>query len=151
VRGLVFGPMMPKVAHWIDFFQSPDFVQGSWAEHLASYWAVRNHPNVLFLTYGEMKKDLPGTVRRIADFMGVTLTREEFDAVVGKSSFSAIKADKDKFEAGSVTPWTAEEAVMMRRGESGVLINAGWYNARASGADRRLLAVGATAARLRFF
>jgi hypothetical protein len=70
LRSLVFGPMMPSMSRWVDYFLSPDFEQGSWAKHLASYWAVRERPNVLFLTYGEMKRDLPGTVTRVAELMG---------------------------------------------------------------------------------
>ena len=68
--------LMPSVAGWLDAYLSPDTALGSWAEHLQSYWRVRDRPNVLFLTYEQMRADLPGTVDKIAALMGVALTAE---------------------------------------------------------------------------
>ena len=118
LKSLALGPLMPSVARWVDFAVSPDFPD-SWAEHMAGFWAARHEPNVLFLTYEEMKKDHAGTVRRIAQFMGVDLTPDEIASVVRQSSFAAMKEAGGKFEPGRVVPWGQERA-MMRRGMSGV-------------------------------
>jgi hypothetical protein len=117
LKSLALGPLMPSVAHWVDFAVSPSFPD-SWAEHVAGFWAARHEPNVLFLTYEEMRKDHAGTVRRIAQFMGVELTPAEHASVVEQSSFAAMKAAGGKFEPGRVVPWGQERA-MMRRGVSG--------------------------------
>ena len=37
-----------------------------------------------------MKQDLPATVQRIAEFMQVDLTKEEFDEVCEKSTFTQL-------------------------------------------------------------
>ena len=47
-------------------FLMDDFIFEAWGHFLNSYWQQRGRPNVLFMTYEEMKKDLPGTVQRIA-------------------------------------------------------------------------------------
>ena len=117
LKSMALGPLMPSVAHWVDYMLSPDF-RPPWAEHLASYWSVRHEPNVLFLTYEQMKRDHVGTVRTIADFMGVELTAAEADSVVAQSSFGTMKAAGLKFEPGRVVPWGREHS-MLRRGESG--------------------------------
>lgn len=119
LRSLFYGPMMASVGGWVDYFLSPRFAHGSWAAHLAGYWAVRDRPNVLFLTFGEMKADLPGTVRKIAQLMNVTLNEQQFESVVQKSGFAAMKAEAAKFEPGEMLPWSAKEGAMMRKGESG--------------------------------
>src|SRR5262245_32980510 len=38
---------------------------GSWFHHVRGWWAHRHDPNVLFLTYEELTRDLDGCVRRI--------------------------------------------------------------------------------------
>jgi len=73
---------------------------------------------VLFLTYEELKSDHVGSVRRIAEFMGVDLTLGELAAVVEQSTFASMKANVSKFEPGRMVPW-AKEGAMIRRGTSG--------------------------------
>ncbi len=117
LQSMALGPLMPSVENWVQYFLSPNF-SDPWAEHLASYWTVRNEPNVLFLTYEEMKTNHSGTVRKIAAFLDVNLTPAEFRAVCEKSTFASMKAAGSRFEPGRVVPW-GKQSVMMRRGASG--------------------------------
>ncbi|GBP28013.1 Sulfotransferase family cytosolic 1B member 1 [Eumeta japonica] len=43
-------------------------ISAPYFEHLKEAWKQRKHPNMLFLFYEEMYKDLPGVVRRVAKF-----------------------------------------------------------------------------------
>ncbi|HEY9568123.1 MAG TPA: sulfotransferase domain-containing protein [Thalassobaculum sp.] len=62
-------------------------------ENVASWWAVRRLPNVLLLHYADLKADLPGEVRRIADFLGIGLDDATFQAVLRHCSFEHMKAN----------------------------------------------------------
>lgn len=56
-----------------DFFEcfiEGDFGYGDYFEHLLYGYGLKNKPNVLFLTYEEMKADTRATVMRIAGFLG---------------------------------------------------------------------------------
>ncbi|MEO8463932.1 MAG: sulfotransferase domain-containing protein [Gammaproteobacteria bacterium] len=117
MNALVYGPLAPSVEHWVKFMFSEAF-QYSWAEHLAGYWAARNEPNVLFLTYEGMRKDHAGAVRKIADFMDVDLSPAELQSVIHQSSFAAMRDADGRFEPGRILPWTRER-VMIRAGKSG--------------------------------
>jgi hypothetical protein len=117
-RATFLGPLMPSVADWLDAYLSPDTPLGSWAEHVASYWAVRDRPNVLFLTYESMRGDLPGTVDKIATFMGVTLSADERAAVIERSTFDYMKKIGEKFDPPG-SPWATARGAMMRRGQRG--------------------------------
>ena len=118
LRSLIFGPMMPSMSRWVDYFLSPHFEQGSWARHVASYWAVRGEPNVLFLTYGEMKQDLPKAVLRVAELMGVSLSSAEHAQVIERSEFAWMKREGAKFDPGKLLPWS-NEAPLLRNGKQG--------------------------------
>ena len=117
-RSMFLGRLMPSVADWLDVYLSPDTPIGSWAEHVASYWRERAKPNVLFLTYEQMRGDLPGTVDRIATFMGVQLNEDERAAVIERSTFQYMKNIGHKFEPPG-PPWAKSKGAMMRRGERG--------------------------------
>jgi hypothetical protein len=65
-----------------------------------------------------MRKDSSGTVRKLADFMGVELTADELRSVIHQSSFEEMRRAGGKFEPGQIVPWTQARA-MMRAGKSG--------------------------------
>jgi Sulfotransferase domain len=117
-RATFLGPLMPSVSEWLDAYLSPNTPIGSWAEHVASYWAVRDRPNVLFLTYESMRGDLPGTVDKIAALMGVTLSTDERAAVIERSTFDYMKKIGEKFDPPG-SPWGTARGAMMRRGQRG--------------------------------
>nr|XP_054767549.1 sulfotransferase 1C2-like [Lytechinus pictus] len=65
--------------------------QGSWFENVLPWWRKRNHPNVLFLKYEDMKKDLPKAVKQIAEFMGKSFTDDVIQKIADASTFKAMK------------------------------------------------------------
>ncbi len=118
VRDVMFGPLMPAVPVWLRLFFSAD-TPFNWSEHLHSYWKNRHLPNLLILTFDEMTQDLAAAVRRIAEFMQVELTSEEFAEVCEKSSFAYMKSIDEKFKPPALTPWSSPNRQMIRRGVSG--------------------------------
>lgn len=55
---------------FVDAFIDGDFGYGSYFDHVAAGYALRDEPNVFFLTYEGLKKDTRGTVLRLAQFLG---------------------------------------------------------------------------------
>ena len=66
--------------------------------HLRSWWVRRKEDNVLLLTFEDMKEDLPGAVRRVAVFLGISLDRALLDLVVNQASLEFMLAHKDRFD-----------------------------------------------------
>lgn len=71
--------------------------RGYW-KHLISWWEQRDNENVLLLAYEHMKKDLPGTIRRVARFIDIPLDDELFEIVLHQSSLPFMLAHKDRFD-----------------------------------------------------
>jgi hypothetical protein len=55
------------------------------------WWEYRNDPNVLLLHYANVRKDLKGSVAKIANFLGVDLNEEELNTVSGRCSIEHMK------------------------------------------------------------
>ncbi|KAM3963077.1 sulfotransferase 1A1-like [Aphomia sociella] len=45
--------------------------------HIKEAWEKRHHPNLLFLFYEDLSKDLPGVVRKVAQFFNKPVTEEQ--------------------------------------------------------------------------
>src|SRR5206468_10181242 len=67
-------PILPSVESWLEFYFMKNFPFCPWAEHVDGYWRIRNRPNVLFLTFEELKRNLPEAVSRIAALLRIDLT-----------------------------------------------------------------------------
>lgn len=104
--------------YWLQLWLDDEFPAGSWPEHADSYWKLRDRDNVLVLPFADLKADLPGSVRRVAELMGVSLTEAEHAAVVERSSFEFMKSWEDKFRPPRFR-FTAAAGTMIRKGTVG--------------------------------
>jgi len=94
MRSLLLGPLMPSIRHWVELNLTGDLLSVSWARHLASYWRVRNQPNVLFLTYEDLRAAPADVVQQIAHFMRANLDTLQREAVTRAASFRPGEADQ---------------------------------------------------------
>ena len=67
-------------------------------KHVTALWECRNDENVLPLCFENMKADLPKTIERIADFIGIPLDDELREIVVRQSDIKFMQAHEDQFE-----------------------------------------------------
>ncbi|CAN7947750.1 unnamed protein product [Ixodes hexagonus] len=78
---------------FFDVFMTGDFCYGNFFDHVLHGYARKDDPNVLFLTYEELKADIPGMVLKLAHFLGEEYgkalegNQELFQEVLKKSSF----------------------------------------------------------------
>ena len=102
--------------YFVEKFLQKQVPGGWWAEHTASWWALRDQPNVHVVTFNQLKADSNGEIDRISQFLGVDLTREQHQQVIEKSSFAYMKAINYKF-----SPIIGNTGMMdvIRKGQTG--------------------------------
>jgi len=119
--GGIFGVLdHVTIDDWFDLMIRPGGLMEGWAVHTASYWNWRERPNVLVLNYREIIKEPEASIELVARTMGVTLSAEQFDNVVERSSFAYMQAHEAQF-APPKMPFTRERdrPKMIRRGKTG--------------------------------
>jgi len=67
-------------------------------DHLLSWWAVRDQPNVLLLSYRKVVADRAAHIRRVADFAGIPLDEALLELTLERTSRSWMLAHKDRFD-----------------------------------------------------
>ena len=105
---------------WFELSMQPGGMMTAWANHTQSFWRWRDRPNTFVASFGDVQRDSRGTIERVAGRMGVSLTEEEIDRVVERSSFTYMKAHESQFNPPR-SPFTGKDggARMIRRGRSG--------------------------------
>ncbi|MBI1299081.1 sulfotransferase domain-containing protein [bacterium] len=71
---------------------------GDYFHHLCSWWEQRDNPSVLLLAYENMKQDLAGSVRRIAEFLKLEADPDLLTLVTHQASVDFMQAHADKFD-----------------------------------------------------
>jgi aryl sulfotransferase len=95
------GAMAPELDQVEEWYCDDELMWwGTWPSHVRGWWerAARGD-NVLFVHFEEMKRDLPGVVRRVAGFLELEpFTEAEIDNVVRKCGFEYMREHEDTFE-----------------------------------------------------
>ena len=60
-----------------------------------TYWRERHRPNLLFVHYNDLKEDLAGEMRRIADFLEIAVPEKLMPSLVEAACFESMKKDGD--------------------------------------------------------
>ena len=60
-----------------------------------SFWRERGRPNLLLVHYNDLKEDLAGEMRRIADFLDITVPESVMPSLVEAARFESMKKNGD--------------------------------------------------------
>lgn len=83
--------------YWLTEGALPDQSDGrpflSYFEFEKTYFDDRHRSNLLFVHYNDLKADLVGEMMRIADFIGVSVTRTEVEQLATAAEFSTMQKE----------------------------------------------------------
>ncbi|XP_070498411.1 sulfotransferase 1B1-like [Chironomus tepperi] len=63
-------------------------------EHVIDFWNIRSQPNILFLFFEDMKRNLDQEVKKVVKFMEKDYSQDEIDKLCVHLSFDSIKNNK---------------------------------------------------------
>ncbi len=73
-------------------------VQGN-LHHIQTWWNYRHLPNILFVHYSDLKANLAGEIRRIADFLTIPLTDAVLPSIIQSVSLDAMREREDRLDS----------------------------------------------------
>ncbi len=105
--------------YYRQWFAGDGYPFWSYWENVRSWWEIRRLPNVKLVHFNDMKCDLPGSIRGIADFLDIKIDENTFPAIVEHCTFDYMKA-----HAETVTPlggmlWEGGAKAFINKGTNG--------------------------------
>src|SRR5262249_35638843 len=90
---------------WRDWISRESALGQSFWGNVRGWWAIRDLPNVLIVHYANLKRDLPGEMRRVAAFLEIPIDESRWNTIVGFCSFDWMKANAAKVTPRGGAPW----------------------------------------------
>ncbi len=87
--------------------------------HVRSWWEIRQAPNVKLIHFNELKRDLEGNVRTIAEFLGMEKSERILRKVTRHCTFDWMKAHSELVTPGGGTSWTGGADTFIYKGTNG--------------------------------
>ncbi|XP_069195419.1 sulfotransferase 1A1 isoform X2 [Procambarus clarkii] len=72
-------------------FMNDDLLYNPFWPHVKMAWKNKDHPNMHFLFYEDLKTDVMKELRTLNEFLGTRLTQQQLDNVIEHTSFSSMK------------------------------------------------------------
>lgn len=90
----------------------------AFVHHYRSFWNHRHLDNLHFLHFADMKKNLPGTIRRIADILSIAVSEVGVADICNAVSFVEMKKKASSFAPGSGKPLFKSDQAFFSSGKN---------------------------------
>jgi aryl sulfotransferase len=106
-------------------------------ENISGWWKIKDHPNVHFIHYANLKRDLPLEIERIAQFLGIPKPdAETWQTIVYHCSFEYMKDNAEQFAPMGGKVWKGGAKTFIYKG-----VNQRWKDVLSAEDIRRYEAI----------
>ena len=84
-----------------------------------TYWSERKRPNLLLVHYNDLKADLEGEMRRIAEYLDIVVPEALWPALVKAATFDQMKADGGALLSGAERTFKGGHESFLHKGTNG--------------------------------
>lgn len=121
--GRVGPPIKPPPAdireYWRDWMNRDGFPFWSYWENIRSWWQIRKLPNILLVHFNDLKSDMPGEIRRIAQFLDISIDETRWNDILEYCSFDWMKKNATKSVPLGGAFWDGGAEVFINKGVNG--------------------------------
>jgi len=113
-------PPCPSIVQYFnDWLEQDGFPFWSLWDNASTWWAIRDLPNVHLVHFADLKADMPGEIRRIAEFIGTPIDESKWDQILLHCSFDYMKANATKSVPLGGAFWDGGAETFIHKGVNG--------------------------------
>lgn len=112
-------PSKPVEAYFAEWLDRDGYPFWPFWENVRSWWEVRDLPNVLLLHFADLKADMEGSIRRIADFLEIEVPADRWSAILEHCSFDYMKRNAAEAAPLSGMVWEGGAETFVHKGTNG--------------------------------
>lgn len=105
--------------YYREWFEKDGYPFWSLWENTRTWWKVRDAPNVKMLHFSDLKRDMPGEIRRIAEFLEIPIDESEWDAIVEHCTFDYMKRNATQSVPLGGAFWEGGAQTFIHKGTNG--------------------------------
>jgi aryl sulfotransferase len=121
--GRVGPPIEPPPAdirqYWREWMDGDGYPFWSFWENVRSWWQVRELPDVMLVHFAEMKHDMPGQMRRIAEFLEIPVDEARWEKIVELCTFDWMKKNATRSVPLGGACWDGGAETFINKGTNG--------------------------------
>jgi aryl sulfotransferase len=103
---------------WFEW-ESEGYPYWSNMRHIQTWWNYRHLPNILMVHYNDLLRDLPGEIRRIADYLAIDVSQEMLAAIAHQVTFSSMKQNAEQILTNAPNVWKGGAQTFFNKGTNG--------------------------------
>ena len=112
-------PLNNVLDYWHEWIERDGHPWWSFWENVGSWWSVRDLPNVNLLHFSKLKSDMPGEIRRLAEFLDIPINEDKWDEILLHCSFDYMKANSSKTVPLGGAFWEGGSKTFINKGTNG--------------------------------
>jgi aryl sulfotransferase len=121
--GLV-GPRIEKpttdiVQYYHDWLDKDGFPFWPFWENIRSWWSIKDLPNVHFIHFAKLKEDMPGEIRKVANFLDIKIDESKWNDILTHCSFDYMKKNSVKSVPLGGAFWDGGSDTFINKGTNG--------------------------------
>jgi aryl sulfotransferase len=104
--------------YWHEWLDGDGYPFWSFWENVRSWWEIRNLPNVMLVHFDELKADMEGRMRGIAEFLEVDVASADWPKICEYCTFDWMKEHADETAPGGGMMFTGGGKSFIFKGEN---------------------------------
>ena len=119
VGPLIGRPPSSITRYYHDWLDKDGYPWWSFWENIRTWWAIRESPNICLVHFASLIHDMPGEIRRIAEFIETPIDESKWESILLHCSFDYMKANATKSVPLGGAFWEGGAQTFIHKGTNG--------------------------------